>query len=44
MNDHLLKVCNERFDSITFPIYFLVRLRKFKSACALPDPRRNHIR
>jgi len=40
MNDHLLKVCDERFDSITFPIYFLVRLRKFKSACALPDPRR----
>ena len=39
MNDHLLKVCDERFDSITFPIYFLVRLRKFKSACALPDPR-----
>ena len=43
MNDHLLKVCDERFDSITFPIYFLVRLRKFKSACALPDPRRNQI-
>ena len=29
MNDHLLKVCNERFDSITFPIYFIVNLRKF---------------